>query len=125
MKAKHAGRANPNKKRRKKKSSFKKRFLGTDVRTVSQLVELKCSTRRKLVIAKQLKKYADEVLGIELEATSQGCGNVARLDLAKQAVNDWNRAVRDVKRQLRENNIERSKTYKPFKGLYVVPAAQK
>jgi hypothetical protein len=113
MKAKHAGRNNPYKSKKKKKASHKKQFLGTDVRTVTQLVELKCSKRRKLQIASQLLKYAEEVQGLE-----SSCGmNKIRLELANEAVRDWKKAVKELKAEIRSKNIERSKVHTPFASL--------
>ena len=112
MKAIHAGRNNPHKKSRKK-PAHKKQFLGTDVRTVTQLTELKCASRRKLQIAKQLLKYAKEVQGTE---ASEGVRNMRR-QLANEAVNDWTKAVKELKSSLREENIERSKVHTPFANL--------
>lgn len=111
MKAIHAGRANPhNNKRRKKKPSFRKQFLGTDVRTVTQLIELKASPKRKLHIARKISAYVEGLLRHEVFPAPQ-------LALLKESSSDWKRAVRQYKAAVREENIRKSHYGTPFKDL--------
>ena len=91
----------------RKKPAHKKQFLGTDVRTVSQLRELKCSPRRKLHIANQILAYTEGLTGVEQLPTAQ-------VDLLKEIVRDWKTAVKELKSAIRSKNIERSKVHTPF-----------
>lgn len=112
MKAKHAGRANPynSKKRRNKKSSFRKQFLGTDVRTVTQLIELKASPKRKLQIARQILAYTEKVfLGEQWPP--------AQLPVIRAIINDWRQAVANMKAAVKAENVKRSKVHTPFANL--------
>ena len=113
MKAKHAGRANPYKKSRKK-PAHKKQFLGTDVKTVTQLTELKCSPRRKLQIANQILAYTENLL---LTQDMVDPLPKPQLDTLKVIVSDWKTATKKLKADIRVKNIERSKIHTPFAAL--------
>ena len=92
---------------------MKIKHIGKNVKTVAQLIELTCTPRQKLQIAKQLLKCAEEVQEL---ATSGGVRNM-RLQLANEAVNDWNRIVTELKSELKEENIKRNKVHAPFADM--------
>ena len=98
----------------RKKPAHKKQFLGTDVRTVSQLRELKCSPRRKLHIANQILAYTENLL---LTQDAVDPLPKPQLDTLKVIVSDWKSATKKLKAELREKNIERSKVHTPFANL--------
>jgi hypothetical protein len=115
-------------KNRRQKPAHTKQFLGTDVRTVSQLEELKCSLKRKLVIAQKLKAFAEKVHAEEIKLQDLFSTN-ERAITAGAALREWTRAVDRYSKLVKDARIaqykRKQKVHNPFKGLWAHPAAQK